>query len=184
MISKAYSNRFPRTRSDRVLKLVSTESKKIEKYIRGFPERIKGNITSSKPATLQASTCPTFKDNVRSREPQKDGARGIAYVISHIPIPNSKILKVQGESPEKDLRSLACIKVDEKKLDDIRAHRQLFRSTIPVRPRSEMLELVEPLKDTSREGFYSTKNSTKGTPCSLSKEDNGFDENVYYLQGT
>ncbi|GKB96078.1 putative reverse transcriptase domain-containing protein [Tanacetum coccineum] len=32
--------------------LVSTESKKIEKYIRGFPERIKGNITSSKPATL------------------------------------------------------------------------------------------------------------------------------------
>ncbi|GJV30914.1 hypothetical protein Tco_1391314 [Tanacetum coccineum] len=26
--------------------------KKIEKYIRGFPERIKGNITSSKPATL------------------------------------------------------------------------------------------------------------------------------------
>ncbi|GKB81409.1 hypothetical protein Tco_0948304 [Tanacetum coccineum] len=32
--------------------LVSTERKKIEKYIRGFPERIKGNITSSKPATL------------------------------------------------------------------------------------------------------------------------------------
>nr|GEV48780.1 hypothetical protein [Tanacetum cinerariifolium] len=31
---------------------VSTEKKKIEKYIRGFPERIKGNITSSKPATL------------------------------------------------------------------------------------------------------------------------------------
>ncbi|GJR86326.1 hypothetical protein Tco_0210337 [Tanacetum coccineum] len=34
--------------------LVSTKSKKIEKYIRGFPERIKGNITSSKPGeTLQ-----------------------------------------------------------------------------------------------------------------------------------
>ncbi|GJS23224.1 putative reverse transcriptase domain-containing protein [Tanacetum coccineum] len=32
--------------------LVSTEKKKIEKYIRGFPERIKGNVTSSKPATL------------------------------------------------------------------------------------------------------------------------------------
>ncbi|GKC11385.1 putative reverse transcriptase domain-containing protein, partial [Tanacetum coccineum] len=26
--------------------------KKIERYVRGFPERIKGNITSSKPATL------------------------------------------------------------------------------------------------------------------------------------
>ncbi|GJY10533.1 putative reverse transcriptase domain-containing protein [Tanacetum coccineum] len=32
--------------------LVSTESKKIEKYICGFPERIIGNITSSKPTTL------------------------------------------------------------------------------------------------------------------------------------
>ncbi|GJU01417.1 putative reverse transcriptase domain-containing protein [Tanacetum coccineum] len=32
--------------------LVSTERKKIEKYIHGFPKRIKGNITSSKPATL------------------------------------------------------------------------------------------------------------------------------------
>ncbi|GJW30561.1 putative reverse transcriptase domain-containing protein [Tanacetum coccineum] len=37
-----------------------------------------------------------------------------------IPLPNGKILKVQGERPEKDLRSLACIKADEKKLDDIR----------------------------------------------------------------
>ncbi|GJR05460.1 putative reverse transcriptase domain-containing protein [Tanacetum coccineum] len=48
---EAYSNRFHKM----VLmcpELVSTEKKKIEKYIRGFPERIKGNITSSKPATL------------------------------------------------------------------------------------------------------------------------------------
>ncbi|GKE94136.1 putative reverse transcriptase domain-containing protein [Tanacetum coccineum] len=36
---------------------------------------------------------------------------------------NGKILKVQGERPEKDLRSLACIKADEKKLDDIRVVR-------------------------------------------------------------
>ncbi|GJZ71645.1 putative reverse transcriptase domain-containing protein [Tanacetum coccineum] len=48
---EAYSNRFHKL----VLmcpELVSTENKKIEKYIRGFPERIKGNITFSKPATL------------------------------------------------------------------------------------------------------------------------------------
>ncbi|GJR90782.1 hypothetical protein Tco_0214793 [Tanacetum coccineum] len=32
--------------------LVQTEKKKIEKYIRGFPEGLKGNVTSSKPATL------------------------------------------------------------------------------------------------------------------------------------
>ncbi|GKE92251.1 hypothetical protein Tco_1573346 [Tanacetum coccineum] len=53
--------------------------------------------------------------------------------IVRIPLPNGKILEVQGERPEKDLRSLACIKADEEKLDDIRvvrdfpeAHRQLL----------------------------------------------------------
>nr|GEX31407.1 hypothetical protein [Tanacetum cinerariifolium] len=40
--------------------------------------------------------------------------------IVRIPLPNGKILEVQGESPEKDPGSLACIKADEKKLDDIR----------------------------------------------------------------
>ncbi|GJU54237.1 putative reverse transcriptase domain-containing protein [Tanacetum coccineum] len=48
---EAYNNHF----YELVLmcpELVSTEKKKIEKYIRGFPERIKGNVTSSKPATL------------------------------------------------------------------------------------------------------------------------------------
>ncbi|GKE90044.1 hypothetical protein Tco_1567519, partial [Tanacetum coccineum] len=43
--------------------------------------------------------------------------------IIRIPFPNGKILKVQGERPEKDLRSLACIKADKKNLDDIRVIR-------------------------------------------------------------
>ncbi|GJR23515.1 putative reverse transcriptase domain-containing protein [Tanacetum coccineum] len=263
---EAYSNRF----HELVLmcpELVSTESKKIEKYIRGFPERIKGNITSSKPATLhepinmacelveqsvqgndflQNMTClgcgekGHFKDKCpKAGNQQNDGARGRAYVVvenpqqnpnvvtgtfllndhyacilfdsgaeksfvssafthfiniapatlntsyeveladgkvvstntilrsctlvlcNHvfkidllptrlgsfdviigmdwlayhrvvidcyekivcIPLPNGKILEVQGERPKKDLRSLACIKADEKKLDDIRVVR-------------------------------------------------------------
>ncbi|GJV62240.1 hypothetical protein Tco_1468340 [Tanacetum coccineum] len=40
-------------------------------------------------------------------------------MIVRIPLPNGKILEVQGERPKKDLRSHACIKDDEKKLDDI-----------------------------------------------------------------
>ncbi|GJV93222.1 hypothetical protein Tco_1541035 [Tanacetum coccineum] len=40
--------------------------------------------------------------------------------IIRIPLSNGKILEVQGERPEKDPGSLACIKADEKKLDDIR----------------------------------------------------------------
>ncbi|GJX77356.1 putative reverse transcriptase domain-containing protein [Tanacetum coccineum] len=43
--------------------------------------------------------------------------------IVRIPLSNGEILEVQGERPEKDLRSLACIKADEKKLDDIRVVR-------------------------------------------------------------
>ncbi|GJV99781.1 putative reverse transcriptase domain-containing protein [Tanacetum coccineum] len=43
--------------------------------------------------------------------------------IVRIPLPNCKILEVQGERPENDLGSLICIKADEKKLDDIRVVR-------------------------------------------------------------
>ncbi|GJW86029.1 hypothetical protein Tco_0159174 [Tanacetum coccineum] len=43
--------------------------------------------------------------------------------VVRIPLPNGKILAVQGERPKKDLRSLTCIKADEKKLDDIRVVR-------------------------------------------------------------
>ncbi|GKF71400.1 putative reverse transcriptase domain-containing protein, partial [Tanacetum coccineum] len=48
---EAYNNRFHEL-ALRCPELVPTEKKKIERYTRGFPERIKGNITSSKPATL------------------------------------------------------------------------------------------------------------------------------------
>ncbi|GJS70280.1 putative reverse transcriptase domain-containing protein [Tanacetum coccineum] len=48
---EAYNNRFHELALMRH-ELVPTEKKKIERYIHGFPERIKGNITSSKPATL------------------------------------------------------------------------------------------------------------------------------------
>ncbi|GJR32408.1 DNA-directed DNA polymerase [Tanacetum coccineum] len=47
---EAYNNRFHEL-ALMCHELVPTEKKKIERYIRGFPERIKGNITSSKPAT-------------------------------------------------------------------------------------------------------------------------------------
>ncbi|GJV75698.1 putative reverse transcriptase domain-containing protein [Tanacetum coccineum] len=48
---EAYNNRFHEL-ALMCPELVPTERKKIGKYVRGFPERIKGNITSSKPATL------------------------------------------------------------------------------------------------------------------------------------
>ncbi|GJT23162.1 zf-CCHC domain-containing protein [Tanacetum coccineum] len=318
---EAYSNRF----HELVLmcpELVPTESKKIGKYIRGFPERIKGNITSSKPATLHeainmarelveqsvqgkaarighllhpqlrkdfawkftkmqlvqltsswtvSSKVPEmskrhFKDKCpKAGKQQNDGDHGRAYVsfvtsafthfiniapatlntcyeveladrkvvstntilrsctlvlldhvfkidllptrlgsfdviirmdwlayhqalidcyekIVHIPLPNAKILEIQGERPKKDLRSLACIKDDEKKLDDIRVVQDfpevfsndllglplvreiefhidlipgassVIRSPYWLAP-SEMLELSKQLKELQEKGF-------------------------------
>nr|GFA91590.1 putative reverse transcriptase domain-containing protein [Tanacetum cinerariifolium] len=40
--------------------------------------------------------------------------------IVRIPLPNGEILEIHGEKPEKDSKSLSCIKVDEVRLDDIR----------------------------------------------------------------
>nr|GEU33903.1 hypothetical protein [Tanacetum cinerariifolium] len=48
---EAYNNRFPEL-ALMCPDLVPNEKKKIERYIRGFPERIKGNITSLSPTTL------------------------------------------------------------------------------------------------------------------------------------
>nr|GFB87090.1 hypothetical protein [Tanacetum cinerariifolium] len=48
---EAYNNRFHEL-ALMCPELVPTERKKIEKYVRGFPEKIKGNITSLKLATL------------------------------------------------------------------------------------------------------------------------------------
>nr|GFA67961.1 hypothetical protein [Tanacetum cinerariifolium] len=48
---EAYNNRFHEL-ALMCLNLVPMEKKKIERYIKGFPERIKGNITSSRPPTM------------------------------------------------------------------------------------------------------------------------------------
>ncbi|GJT69824.1 putative reverse transcriptase domain-containing protein [Tanacetum coccineum] len=48
---EAYNNRFHEL-ALMCPDLVPNEKKKIERYIKGFPERIKGNITSARPTTL------------------------------------------------------------------------------------------------------------------------------------
>ncbi|GKD65687.1 putative reverse transcriptase domain-containing protein [Tanacetum coccineum] len=81
--------------------------------------------------------------------------------IVRIPLLNGKILEVQGERPEKDLRSLACIKADEKKLDDIRAS-PVVRSPYQLAP-LEMLELLNQLKELQEKGFIRPSHSPWGS---------------------
>ncbi|GJX28276.1 putative reverse transcriptase domain-containing protein [Tanacetum coccineum] len=91
--------------------------------------------------------------------------------IVRIPLPNGEILEVQGEKPEKDLGSLACIKADKKKLDDIRAS-SVVRSPYRVAP-SEMLELSNQLKELQEKGFIRQSHSPWGEPVLFVKKKDG-----------
>ncbi|GJR82362.1 hypothetical protein Tco_0153147 [Tanacetum coccineum] len=94
----------------------------------------------------------------------------------------ARFLKFKAERPEKDLGSLACIKADEKKLDDIRIvavspkyfqHDLLGFTSCAER----YVRIVEQSKN-SREGFYSTKSTHHGAaPRALCQEEGRFDEN-------
>ncbi|GJR53976.1 putative reverse transcriptase domain-containing protein [Tanacetum coccineum] len=122
--------------------------------------------------------------------------------IVHIPVSNGEILKVQGEGPEKDPRSLACIKADEKKFDDIRVVRdfpEVFPddlSSLPLMQEiefridvipgalpvvkspyrlapSEMLELSNQLKELQEKGFIRPSHSPWGAPVLFVKKKDG-----------
>ncbi|GJT73069.1 putative reverse transcriptase domain-containing protein [Tanacetum coccineum] len=119
--------------------------------------------------------------------------------IVRIPLLNGEILKVQGERPEKDPGSLACIKADEKKLDDIRVVRDfpkvfpddlsclppvreiefridLIPSALPVVKSpyrlapSEMSELSNQLKGLQEKGFIRPSHSPWGAPVLFVKK--------------
>nr|GEZ29808.1 retrovirus-related Pol polyprotein from transposon 17.6 [Tanacetum cinerariifolium] len=119
--------------------------------------------------------------------------------IVRIPLPNGEILEVQGERPEKDHGSLACIKADEKKLDDIRVVQyfpEIFLNDLsglpPVREiefridlilgalpvvkspyrlaPSEMSELSNQLKELQEKGFIRPSHSPWGAPVLFVKK--------------
>ncbi|GJZ92653.1 putative reverse transcriptase domain-containing protein [Tanacetum coccineum] len=122
--------------------------------------------------------------------------------IIRIPLSNGKILEVQGERPEKDPGSLACIKADEKKLDDIQIVRdfsEVFPDDLsglpPVRELefrvdlipgaspvvkspyrlapSEMLELSNQLKELQEKGFIQPSHSPGGALVLFVKKKDG-----------
>ncbi|GJU21108.1 putative reverse transcriptase domain-containing protein [Tanacetum coccineum] len=122
--------------------------------------------------------------------------------IVRIPLLNGEILEVQGERPEKDPGSLACIKADEKKFDDIRVVRdfpEVFPDDLsglpPVREiefridlipgaspvvkspyrlaPSEMLELSNQLKELQEKGFIRPSHSPWGAPVLFVKKKDG-----------
>ncbi|GJZ08693.1 putative reverse transcriptase domain-containing protein [Tanacetum coccineum] len=122
--------------------------------------------------------------------------------IVRIPLSNGEILDVQGERPGKDPGSLACIKADEKKLDDIRVVQDfpevfpddllglplvreiefrinLILGALPVVKSpyrlapSEMSELSNQLKELQEKGFIRPSHSSWGAPILFHKKKDG-----------
>nr|GEW82973.1 putative reverse transcriptase domain-containing protein [Tanacetum cinerariifolium] len=115
--------------------------------------------------------------------------------IVRIPLPNGEILEVQGERSEKDPGSLACIKADEKKLDDIRVFSEDLSGLPPVREiefridlipgalpvvkspyrltPSEMLELSNQLKELQEKGFIRSSHLPWGALVLFVKKKDG-----------
>nr|GFD39409.1 putative reverse transcriptase domain-containing protein [Tanacetum cinerariifolium] len=115
-----------------------------------------------------------------------------------IPLPNGEILEVQGERPKKDPGSLACIKADEKKLDDIRVIQDfpeiflddlsglplvreiefgigalpVVKSPYRLAP-SEMSELSSQLKELPEKGFIRPSHSPWRAPVLFVKKKDG-----------
>nr|GFD10970.1 putative reverse transcriptase domain-containing protein [Tanacetum cinerariifolium] len=122
--------------------------------------------------------------------------------IVRIPLLNGKILKVQGERPEKDPRLLSRIKADEKKLNDIHIvrdfpevfpddlsglppvreiefHIDLISGALPVVKSpyqlapSEMINFSNQLKELQEKGFIRPSHSPWGAPILFVKKKDG-----------
>ncbi|GJT51466.1 putative reverse transcriptase domain-containing protein [Tanacetum coccineum] len=83
-----------------------------------------------------------------------------------------------------DPGSLACIKADEKKLDDIRVVRD-FPEVFPDDLSSYLIDVrvVEPAKGASREGLHSTQSFSIGITHAFCQEERRCDENIDLRSG-
>nr|GFC09296.1 putative reverse transcriptase domain-containing protein [Tanacetum cinerariifolium] len=119
-----------------------------------------------------------------------------------IPLSNGEILEIQGERPEKDPKSLLCIKADEVRIDDIRTvceFPEVFPNDLtglpPVREIEfridlipgalpvvkspyhlapfEMMELSNQLKELQEKGFIQPNYSPWGAPMLFVKKKDG-----------
>ncbi|GJR30122.1 putative reverse transcriptase domain-containing protein [Tanacetum coccineum] len=102
----------------------------IEAYRKNPPKEelnSKSYVVDEKP-TAETECGPRFDVIIRMDWLAYHRALSDCYEkIVCIPLPNGEILEVQGEKPENDLGSLACIKANKKKLDDIRVVRDFLK---------------------------------------------------------
>ncbi|GJU85167.1 putative reverse transcriptase domain-containing protein [Tanacetum coccineum] len=97
--------------------------------------------------------------------------------IVRIPLLNGKILEVQSERPEKDLRSLAGIKADKKKLDDIcvvQDFPDVFLDDLLCLPLVREIEFrIDLIPELQEKGFIRPSHSPWGAPMLFVKKKDG-----------
>nr|GEZ48360.1 hypothetical protein [Tanacetum cinerariifolium] len=111
--------------------MVPTKKKKVTAYICGFPENIKGEMTSSKPANLNAAvrmaqTLMEQKIQARAErvvEVERDVVTVCGKKVVNIPYKN-KMLVVKGDRGASRLKVISCIKA--------RKHPEVSNTTIQL----------------------------------------------------
>nr|GEX36531.1 reverse transcriptase domain-containing protein [Tanacetum cinerariifolium] len=92
--------------------------------------------------------------------------------IFRIPLLNGEILEIHGERPEKDPKSLSCIKTDEVRLDDIRTVCD-FPEVFPDDLKGLPPKLSNQLKELQEKGFIRPSHSPWGAHVLFVKEKDG-----------
>ncbi|GJT39782.1 putative reverse transcriptase domain-containing protein [Tanacetum coccineum] len=176
---EAYNNRFHEL-ALMCPELVPTEKKKIEKYVRGFPERIKGNITSSKPATLhdainmayelveQAVQGRATRIGESNKRKWEDHQRNTNTNNNNNSNPNN--------NNNNRNRNNNYHQQQNKRQETARAYAAgaspVVKSPYRLAP-SEMLELSNQLKEFQEKGFIRPSHSPWGAPMLFVKKKDG-----------
>nr|GEV45682.1 hypothetical protein [Tanacetum cinerariifolium] len=175
--------------------LVPNENKKIKRYIQGFPEGIKGNITSSRSTTLHDAinmARELVEQAVQDTNYEVELADG-KVVSTNIVLRGCtlalfnyvfKIELLPTRLDQKNLKSLSCIKADEKKPEDIRIvcdFPEVFLDDLSAP--SEMLELSNQLNELQDKCFIRPSHSLCVAPVLFfKKKDDALRRCIDYME--
>nr|GEW98327.1 retrotransposon protein, putative, Ty3-gypsy subclass [Tanacetum cinerariifolium] len=171
---EAYNNRFHEL-DLMCFDLVPTEKKNIERYIKGFPERIKGNITSSRPTTLHDTInmdCELV-DVRGAKEPDIERrivGSDFQSFVSSVFTPYIDITPA-ALNTSYEIELADGMVADEKKPEDTRIvydFPEVFLDDLSAP--SEMIKLSNQLKELQEKGFIRPSHSPWGAPVLFVKK--------------
>nr|GEV35446.1 hypothetical protein [Tanacetum cinerariifolium] len=133
--------------------MVTLESQRVNRYIRGLAPEIKAHVTSSKLTIIQGAvsmanrlTTDGIKDGIFKKKENAGNKKRLDWLsklrakivcyekIVQIPLSNGDILEVHGECPKGNLKQLKTMKVNEPKHKDIPVVREFSKDLSGLPP--------------------------------------------------